>query len=81
MATVTLGRLYEDQGHKEDALKIYTEVLKNDSENLEAKLAIKRLSGTRAKFEGVNKKMVSYFVKMSSEEEFKKFENWLVKWN
>ena len=81
MATVTLARLYEDQGHLKDALSIYKEVLKHDPENLEAKVAVKRLSGERTKFEGANKKMVSYFVKMTSQEEFRKFENWLVKWN
>ncbi len=81
MATVTLARLYEDQGHRKDALEIYQEVIKHDPENKEAKIAVRRLSGERQVFLGANKKMVSYFIKMSSEEEFKKFENWLVKWN
>jgi len=81
MATVTLARLYEDQGHKEDALVIYNEVLRHEPENQEALLAVKRLSGTREKFPGVDQEMLSLFVKMSDPEDFIIFENWLAEWN
>jgi tetratricopeptide (TPR) repeat protein len=48
--TLTLARLYEDQGHKIDALEIYEELLKKDPENIEIVDAISRLSGKKKNF-------------------------------
>jgi len=82
MNTLTLASVYELQGLKEEALEIYKEVLKKDSNNKEAKVAIRRLSGIRKKFNGVNEEMKQFFVTMDSDVEFKEFERWLVKiWN
>ena len=75
--TLTLAAIYELQGLKEEALDIYREILAKDSRNKEAKVAIRRLSGARRKFEGLNREMRDFFVDMSSETEFAEFERWL----
>jgi hypothetical protein len=82
MKTLTLANIYELQGLKEEALDIYKEILKKDSNNSEAKIAIRRLSGMRKKFLNVNTQMKDYFIKMEEEVEFIEFERWLLKlWN
>ncbi len=82
MQTLTLANIYELQGLKEDALEIYKEILKKDPANSEAKIAIRRLSGMRKKFLGVNSQMKEFFIQMSDEAEFIEFERWLLKgWN
>ena len=82
MQTLTLANIYELQGLKEEALEIYKEILKKDSNNSEAKIAIRRLSGMRKKFLNVNTQMKDFFLKMDTEVEFKEFERWLLKaWN
>ena len=62
MKTLTLASIYELQGLKSEALEIYKELLKKDSKNKEAKIAIKRLSGLRKKYLGVNEDMKKFFV-------------------
>ena len=79
MKTLTLANIYELQGFKEEALDIYKEILENDPQNSEAKIAIRRLSGMRKKFLNVNTQMKDFFVKMDSNVEFNEFERWLVK--
>ncbi len=79
MKTVTLANIYELQGLKEEALDIYKEILKNDPDNAEAKIAIRRLSGMRKKFVGVDESMKDFFIKMEDEVEFNEFERWLTK--
>jgi hypothetical protein len=81
MKTLTLASIYELQGLKSEALEIYKELLKKDSHNKEAKIAIKRLSGIRKKYLGVNEDMKKFFTNMDSEVEFLEFERWLAKWN
>jgi tetratricopeptide (TPR) repeat protein len=82
MKTLTLASIYELQGLKDEALEIYKEILKVDSNNKEAKIAIKRLSGIRKNFSGVNEEMKEFFVNMDSKIEFLEFERWLLKlWN
>ena len=82
MQTLTLANIYELQGLKEEALEIYKEILKKDPSNTDAKIAIRRLSGMRKKFLGVNKEMTEFFVKMEDKIEFYEFERWLLKsWN
>ena len=82
MKTLTLANIYELQGLKEEALEIYKEILKKDSNNSEAKIAIRRLSGMRKKFLNVNAEMKEYFLKMEEDIEFNEFERWLLKlWN
>jgi tetratricopeptide (TPR) repeat protein len=82
MQTLTLANIYELQGLKEDALEIYKEILKKDPSNSDAKIAIRRLSGMRKKFLGVNNEMKTFFIEMEEEAEFIQFERWLMKaWN
>jgi tetratricopeptide (TPR) repeat protein len=82
MQTLTLANIYELQGLKEEALSIYKEVLSKDPSNADAKIAIRRLSGMRRKFLGVNREMKEFFLKMDDEIEFLEFERWLLKiWN
>ena len=82
MKTLTLANIYELQGLKEEALEIYKELLKKDSSNSDAKIAIRRLSGMRKKFLNVNTQMKDFFLKMEDEVEFYEFERWLLKlWN
>ena len=82
MQTLTLANIYELQGLKEEALDIYKEVLKKDSNNSDAKIAIRRLSGMRKKFLNVNSQMKEFFLKMDTEVEVNEFERWLLKaWN
>ncbi len=82
MQTLTLANIYELQGLKQEALEIYKEILKKDSSNSEAKIAIRRLSGMRKKFLSVNEEMRDFFVKMDNDAEFYQFERWLLKtWN
>lgn len=82
MQTLTLANIYELQGLKEDALEIYKEILKKDPGNSDAKIAVRRLSGMRKKFLGVNNEMKAFFVQMDEEAEFIQFERWLLRaWN
>ena len=82
MQTLTLANIYELQGLKDEALDIYKDILKNDPLNSDAKIAIRRLSGMRKKFLGVNVQMKDFFLKLDSDVEFNEFERWLLKaWN
>ena len=72
MSTITLARIYEKQGHLDDALAIYKTLQKENSKNTEVQKAIKRISG-------IDASKVSYFVNMHTKEQFKSFEKWLVK--
>ncbi len=75
MATITLARIYEKQGHLADALEIYVSLYKQDPSNEESKEAIKRIKK-------VNTKALKYFMGMQNKEQFTKFEQWLGKsWN
>jgi len=77
--TLTLASIYELQGLKEDALDIYKEILKEDSNNKAARIAVRRLSGIRKKYSGVDEEMKKFFINMASDVEFLEFERWLVK--
>jgi tetratricopeptide (TPR) repeat protein len=82
MQTLTLANIYELQGLKEEALEIYKEVLSRDPSNADAKIALRRLSGMRRKFAGVNKEMKDFFLQMDDKVEYIEFERWLLKqWN
>jgi tetratricopeptide (TPR) repeat protein len=82
MQTLTLANIYELQGLKEEALEIYKDVLSRDPANSDAKIALRRLSGMRRKFIGVNKEMKDFFLQMDDEIEYIEFERWLLKqWN
>ena len=77
--TLTLASIYELQGLKEDALDIYKDILKKEPNNKEARIAVKRLSGIRKKYLGVDEDMKKFFINMESDVEFLEFERWLAK--
>jgi len=81
MQTLTLANIYELQGLKDEALEIYKNILKKEPKNLDAKIAIKRLSGERKEFLGVDAKMKEFFINMETDAEYEEFEGWLLKWN
>ena len=76
--TTTLASVYEAQGLKEDALKIYEEILKNDPTNKEAKDGINRLKKNKIKYTDVNMQMLDFFINMNSGVEYAEFERWLL---
>ena len=77
--TTILASIYEMQGLKKEALGIYKDVFQKEPENIEAKIAIRRLSSKQKKYEAKNKKMLSMFQNMKSDNEIKDFERWLMK--
>jgi hypothetical protein len=82
MQTLTLARIYELQGLKSEAFEIYKAVLKKDPANQEARIGIRRLSGMRKKFLGVNEAMKTFFIQMDGVKAFNEFERWLLEpWN
>jgi len=82
METITLAKIYENQGLNDEALSIYRKVLQKDPLNNDAKVAIEKLSKKRKEFSGVNTQMKDFFINMDTEIEFIEFERWLLKtWN
>ncbi|MDR2153040.1 MAG: tetratricopeptide repeat protein [Helicobacteraceae bacterium] len=77
LKTLTLASIYELQGLKDEASEIYRDILSADPNNAEARVALRRLSGARRKFDGVNTQMRDFFIKMDSPAEFAEFERWL----
>ena len=82
MKTLTLASIYELQGHRYEAAEIYKEILKNNPDNIESKIALKRLLSNRKSYGKADKEMLDLFVKMDSAVEYSEFERWLLKlWN
>ena len=67
--TLTLAQIYEMQGLKEDALKIYREILLESPENKEAQMAIKRLMLVQKYFPPLNLAKKELFVNPKSQED------------
>lgn len=78
--SVALARIYEMQGLKEDALKIYREVLMQNPDNKEAQVAIKRLMLVQ-KFPPTNQIQKELFLHPQSQEDTIQFQRWLLQWN
>ncbi|MDR2905256.1 MAG: tetratricopeptide repeat protein [Helicobacteraceae bacterium] len=74
--TLTLAKIYENQGLLEDAAQIYREILADDPDNIEAILSLRRLEKP-LDFGGANKEMTDFFAKMESAAEFAEFERYL----
>jgi len=72
MSTLMLARIYEKQGHLADALKIYESHLHKNPKDRELREAVIRLRR-------INTKALKYFMEMHTDEQFLKFERWLVK--
>ena len=72
MSTITKAKIYERQGYTADAIAIYSQLLKNEPDNVELKKAVQRLRGK-------NMQKVAFFTAMHKKEQFQVFEKWLVK--
>ena len=57
---------------------MYKKLLKKYPNDIEIKQALKRLKKYRSKFDGVNKEMRDFFIYMQNDDEFRKFEEWLI---
>ncbi|EMH00182.1 tetratricopeptide repeat protein [Helicobacter pylori] len=85
LETITLARIYEEQGFFEEALQIYTNILKKTPDHTEALKQIKRLEKiqknlTPFKHDALLKQHYLNFIKgdfLSVEN----LEQWLVEWN
>lgn len=82
MKTLTLASIYEIQGYKHEATEIYKTILQGDPNNVEAKIALRRLMSDRKSYGKADAAMLNLFVQMDSEVEFNEFERWLLQvWN
>lgn len=82
MKTLTLANIYEIQGHRHEAAEIYKEILKLNPDNVEARVALHRLTSNRKRYGKANSDMLDLFIKMDSKVEFNEFERWLLQlWN
>lgn len=77
--TVTAAAIYEAQGLKDEALKIYKNILLKDDKNKNAIDAIRRLSGFKSKHEKLNYEMLDFFMNMKTQAEINEFKRWLIK--
>ncbi len=78
MKTLTLASIYEIQGHRYEAAEIYKAILEDDPENIEARVALKRLMSNRKNYGKANADMLHLFIQMDSDVEFNEFERWLL---
>ncbi|KAA8707698.1 tetratricopeptide repeat protein [Helicobacter canis] len=76
--TSTLASIYEMQGHTEEAIVIYEEMIKRDPNNAEAKSALIRLKTKKHKFSGVNEDKLVLFVNATTQSDYQKLEQWLL---
>jgi len=74
----TYAKILESQGFFKEAFAIYKELLTKYPNDIEIKQALKRLKKYRAKFKGVNKEKKEFFIYMQNDDEYKKFEEWLI---
>ncbi|WP_120964155.1 tetratricopeptide repeat protein [Helicobacter pylori] len=85
LETITLARIYEEQGFFEEALQIYTNILKKTPDHIEALKQMKRLEKiqkncTPFKNDAILEQHYLNFIKgdfLSVEN----LEKWLVEWN
>ncbi len=85
LETITLARIYEEQGFFEEALQIYTNILNKTPNHAEALKQIKRLekiqkNGAPFKHDAILERHYLNFIKgdcLSVEN----LEKWLVEWN
>ena len=82
MKTLTLDIIYKTQGHRHEAVEIYKAILEDEPNNVEAKIALKRLISNRKNYGKANEEMLNLFIQMDSNVEFNEFERWLLQlWN
>jgi len=74
----TYAKILEQQGFFKEAFVLYKKLLKKYPNDIEIKKALKRLKKYRSKFNNINEEMRDFFIYMNNEDEFKKFEEWLI---
>ncbi|WP_299328078.1 tetratricopeptide repeat protein [uncultured Helicobacter sp.] len=79
--TSTLAGIYEMQGHTEEAIIIYEELLKQNPHDERFKRALVRLKTKKHNFHGVNRDKLELFVNASTQRDYQKLEQWLLSSN
>ncbi|NHA73069.1 hypothetical protein EWZ91_06360 [Helicobacter pylori] len=85
LETITLARIYEEQGFFEEALQIYTNILNKTPDHAEALKQIKRLekiqkNGTPFRHDALLERHYLNFIK-GDRLSVENLEQWLVEWN
>ncbi|GAA7998526.1 tetratricopeptide repeat protein [Helicobacter pylori] len=85
LETITLARIYEEQGFFEEALQIYTNILKKTPDHTEALKQMKRLekiqkNGALFKHDATLERHYLNFIK-GDRLSVENLEKWLVEWN
>ncbi|MGL2603332.1 tetratricopeptide repeat protein [Helicobacter pylori] len=85
LETITIARIYEEQGFFEEALQIYTNILNKTPDHTEALKQIKRLEKiqknlTPFKHDALLKQHYLNFIK-GDRLSVENLEQWLVEWN
>ncbi|MCQ2980312.1 hypothetical protein JT246_03275 [Helicobacter pylori] len=85
LETITLARIYEEQGFFEEALQIYTNILNKTPDHAEALKQIKRLekiqkNGAPFKCDAILEQHYLNFIK-GDRLSVENLEQWLVEWN
>ncbi|MGL2438388.1 tetratricopeptide repeat protein [Helicobacter pylori] len=85
LETITIARIYEEQGFFEEALQIYTNILKKTPNHAEALKQIKRLEKiqknlTPFKHDALLEQHYLNFIK-GDRLSVENLEKWLVEWN
>ncbi|MCQ2776863.1 hypothetical protein JT138_00545 [Helicobacter pylori] len=85
LETITLARIYEEQGFFEEALQIYTNILNKTPDHIEALKQIKRLekiqkNGALFKHDATLERHYLNFIK-GDRLSVENLEKWLVEWN
>ncbi|MFP6021612.1 tetratricopeptide repeat protein [Helicobacter pylori] len=85
LETITLARIYEEQGFFEEALQIYTSILKKTPDHIEALKQMKRLEKIQKncalfKHDAILERHYLNFIK-GDRLSVENLEKWLVEWN
>ncbi|MCQ2983516.1 hypothetical protein JT096_01265 [Helicobacter pylori] len=85
LETITLARIYEEQGFFEEALQIYTNILNKTPDHIEALKQMKRLekiqkNGALFKHDATLERHYLNFIK-GDRLSVENLEKWLVEWN
>lgn len=78
--TNMLASIYEMQGHKEEAMVIYEEILHKDPKNKQAHTALMRLKTQKHNFSVSNHDKLELFINATTQKEYQKLEQWLLSW-
>ena len=78
--TNMLASIYEMQGHKEEAMVIYEEILHKDPKNKQAHTALMRKKKQKHNFSVSNHDKLELFINATTQKEYQKLEQWLLSW-